>query len=298
MAGNPHQLRLHRAGGDVMRPPMPYFGGKMSLADRIIALLPPHKHYIEPYAGSLSVLLAKPPAPLETANDLDHRLMTWWRVLRDQPDELIRRCALTPHSRSEYLACRADPVVPGDDVETARRVWVVISQGRGGSLRDRKTGWKQYIDPGGTTDGMTSRLRSYVNRMAVVADRLQGVSLECLPAHTLIERYGSHRDALLYIDPPYLGTSRASTDCQYRYEMRDEESHRHLADALRSCRAAVVLSGYHSPLYDELYADWDRVSLSATAGFGTPGARSRTEVLWSNRSLGEPTLLDLLGETS
>jgi hypothetical protein len=70
-----------------MRPPFPYFGGKMSLADRIVALLPPHQSYVEPCFGSGAVLLAKPPSRMETVGDIDERLMAFWRVLRDRPDE-------------------------------------------------------------------------------------------------------------------------------------------------------------------------------------------------------------------
>lgn len=142
-----------------MRPPFPYFGGKMTLAPRIVDLLPPHQHYIEPFAGSMSVLLAKPPVKFETVNDLDGRLMTFWRVLREQPAELIRRCALTPHSRAEYQRCRAEPV-GRNDLETARRVWVILSQGRAGTLCGRKTGWKHYVDPGGSTFGMPAYLEA------------------------------------------------------------------------------------------------------------------------------------------
>lgn len=271
----------------------------MSLAERIVALLPPHRHYVEPYAGSLAVLLAKPVAPLETANDIEHRLVTFWRVLRDQPSELVRRCALTPHSRAEYMACRAEPVVPGDDLETARRVWVILSQGRAGVLCGRKTGWKHYVAPAGTTLGMPGYLEAYVERMAPVAERLHNVSLECMPALELIGKYGADPDVLLYVDPPYLGATRSHNGREYGHEMRDPTEHRALGEALHAARAAVVLSGYHSPLYDELYAGWDRVTLTAMTGNGTPGARDRTEVLWSNRSLGaSPTLFDGLGVAS
>jgi hypothetical protein len=54
-------------------------------------LLPEHTHYVEPFAGSLAVLLAKPRSKMETVNDLDQDLMTFWRVLRDRPDELEPR---------------------------------------------------------------------------------------------------------------------------------------------------------------------------------------------------------------
>ena len=120
-----------------MRPPFAYYGGKTTIAARIASLLPEHRHYVEPFAGSLAVLLAKTPAGFETVNDLDGNLMTFWCVLRDQPDELARVCALTPHSRAEHQAAYDLDAV--DDLERARRVWVCLTQGRGNTLR--RTGW-------------------------------------------------------------------------------------------------------------------------------------------------------------
>src|SRR5581483_5983322 len=102
-----------------LKPPFTYFGGKLKLAERIAALLPSHQHYEEPFAGSLAVLLAKSPSPMETVNDLDGRLMSFWRVLRNRPGELERVCALTPHSRTEYLAAY-EPAE--DELESARRL--------------------------------------------------------------------------------------------------------------------------------------------------------------------------------
>src|SRR5690625_2808765 len=86
-----------------MKPPFPYFGGKTRLAGSIVYLLPQHDHYVEPFGGSLAVLLTKPRSRMETVNDLDGDLQTFWRVLRDQPSELARVCAMTPHSRAEIV---------------------------------------------------------------------------------------------------------------------------------------------------------------------------------------------------
>lgn len=275
-----------------MKPPMPYFGAKGTLADRIAALLPAHEHYVEPYCGSLAVLLAKQPSRMETANDLDSALMTWWRALRDQPDALIRACALTPASRAEYAASDTDPGL--SDLEIARRVWVRLTQGRGNSLRPSRTGWRHYVNPSGSSASMPGYLDGYVGRMAAVAERLHAVSLECLPALDLIAKYGAEPDVLLYVDPPYLGATRDSRP-QYRHEMQGETEHRELAEALHAARASVVLSGYASDLYDrDLYAGWDRHTLAAATG-NAGGDRARTEVLWSNRPLGGnvPALFDL-----
>ncbi|WP_426566405.1 DNA adenine methylase [Angustibacter sp. McL0619] len=267
-------------------PPFAYYGGKTSIAERIVDALPEHRHYIEPFAGSLAVLLAKPRAQFETVNDLDEDLVTFWRVLRDRGDELATVCALTPHARAEHAASFDLDVA---DLERARRVWVRLSQGRGGMLR--RTGWRFYRDAARRTGSMPWTLNAYVERMWDAVERLAGVSLECRPALQLIEDYGQHQSVLLYVDPPYLGTTRAWGN-QYRHELRGDDEHRQLADLLRSCTASVVLSGYPSPLYDELYAGWSRIEIAAFTGQGGNTGRhgGRTEVLWSNRPIGHPHL--------
>lgn len=261
-------------------PPFAYFGGKTASAERIADLLPPHGHYVEPFAGSLAVLLAKPRSAMETVNDLDEHLMTFWRVLRDRPDDLARAAMLTPHSRSEHAA--AWDLDGLDDVERARRVWVRLTQGRSGTLR--RTGWRYFQDRAGSSKGMPGYLQAYATRILECAERLAGVSLECLPALDLIDRYGRHGDCLIYADPPYLASTRGWGN-NYRVEMRTELQHRELAAALRACNAHVVLSGYASDLYDnELYPDWHRLQFGAFTGNAVRDG-SRTEVLWSNRPL-------------
>jgi DNA adenine methylase len=262
-------------------PPATYFGGKTRIAPRIAALFPKHGHYIELFGGSLAVLLAKPPSAMETVNDTHRGLMTFWRVLRDRPQDLERACALTPHSRAEHGDC--DWREPGiGEVETARRVWVNLTQGRGAHL-GRVTGWRYYQDPGGTHSSMPDYLAAYTGRMPAAAARLMRVTLECRPALELVALYGKHERCLLYADPPYPGLARWSTDKRYEHEMLSEREHVELADALRACKASVLISGYHSDLYDELYAGWHVHEINAFAGVGNGEERARLEVVWSNR---------------
>lgn len=269
-----------------MKPPIGYYGSKNRIADQIAALFPQHLHYVEPYAGSLAVLLAKPPSQMETVNDLDGDIVTFWRVLRDRPDDLARVCALTPHARTEHATAWAGLQRPADELETARRVWVLLTQGRSGTLR--KTGWRYYINPRGSTASMPAYLEAYRNRLAPAAERLMSVSLEARPALEIIAAYGQHPEVLLYVDPPYLSETRGGTN--YRHEMQRPEQHMELATALAECNAAVVLSGYHSPLYDELYAGWHRHEIRTGTGQGGT-YEQRIEVLWSNRPLGlQPAL--------
>lgn len=270
----------------VLRPPVPYFGSKQRVADWIVSLLPAHGHYVEPYAGGLAVLLAKTPSRMETVNDLDQELMNFWRVLRDRTEDLVRVCELTPHARAE-LTAGWEPTT--DELEQARRVWVRLTQGRGGMMR--RTGWRHYSATSDSSIGMPGYLEAYRDRILPAAERLRGVSLECLPALTIIGKYGDGRDVLLYVDPPYLGTTRSHRN-RYGAEMRDDTEHQELAAALHGCAAAVVLSGYDSPLYRELYADWHRYELTTTTG-NAAGEKARTEILWSNRRLGATALFNL-----
>ena len=269
-----------------MKPPIPYFGGKITTGPAIAALFPAHRHYVEPYCGSLAVLMAKPRSHHETVNDLDQALMTFWRVLRERERDLTRACALTPHSRAEHAASD-EPAT--DDLEVARRVFVQLTQGRAGARR--RTGWRHFVKPTEVTS-MPDYLDTYTGRIYEAAARLAGVTLESLPALDLIAKYGQEPDVLLYVDPPYLGSTRCRSWDGYRHEMRAESDHRDLADALHACKAAVVLSGYASELYDrELYPGWDRHTMSAWTGQGDGG--NRTEVVWSNRPLGlAPALFD------
>ena len=276
-----------------MKPPFTYFGGKTAIAERIAALLSAHEHYVEPFAGSLAVLLAKPSSKMETVNDLDGDLMNLWRVLRDRPAEFVRACAFTPHSRAEASQAEWDDPAGLDNLERARRLWVRLTQCRGGHTQ-RRTNWRYYQDPQGSPISMPDYLDGYVARMESVVARLRGVSLECMPALDIIARYGKHPGCLIYADPPYLkGVRTYTNNVGYGHEMLGESEHRELLKALLSCRSSVVLSGYASPLYDDLLSTWFRREIAAHAGNGAAAARSRTEVLWSNRPFSQGSLFDL-----
>lgn len=266
-----------------MKPPIQYFGAKGNIAEKIVALMPEHRGYIEPFAGSLAVLLAKPASKIEVVNDLDQRLMTFWRVLRDRGEDLARVAELTPHSRAELLAARETDAE--DELEIARRVWVLLTQGRTRTLKG-STGWRFYSDPRGTSASFTTYMEAYRDRLLPAAERIRSVSLECRPALEVIAQYGAFEDNLLYVDPPYVHSSRRGA--RYSHEMTDAD-HMELTKALSNCKAAVMVSGYQSRLYDRAFGGWHHVDLTAQSGNSLE--RSAHEVIWSNREVGN--FLDL-----
>lgn len=96
-----------------LRAPFPWFGGKSRAADLIWSRLGDVTNYVEPFAGSLAVLLARPTPPgTETVNDLDCYLANFWRALAADPDD-VAKWATGPvneadlHARHRWLVAQA-----------------------------------------------------------------------------------------------------------------------------------------------------------------------------------------------
>lgn len=71
--------------------PWPWFGGKSDAAPHVWGALGDVSHYVEPFAGSLAVLLRRPHVAnrayySETVNDMDGLLVNAWRSIQMSPD--------------------------------------------------------------------------------------------------------------------------------------------------------------------------------------------------------------------
>jgi DNA adenine methylase len=279
-----------------VRAPFPYYGGKARLATYIAGLLPPHRIYVEVCSGSAAVFFAKAPSAHEILNDIDGNVVVFFRVLRDHPAELQRACMLTPYARDEYHAC--DLTADVDDIERARRFFARATQSynANGTFPGRSS-WAPSIRQGGSKADATRRR---ADALHLVAERLRDVTIEHRDALEVVEHFDTDLTTF-YVDPPYLGSTRASLGASgrrardYAHDMTSVEEHTALAHALNACRGAVVLSGYRSQLYDDLYDGWHRVEVAmqkpASNRRGTSSERAH-EVLWSNRPLAVQTVLD------
>lgn len=86
--------------------PFPYFGGKRRAAPRIWQALGDPSGYVEPFAGSAAVLLARPAFTgrrVETLNDADGWLVNCWRAIQLSPDA-VAAAAWGPVAEIDYHA--------------------------------------------------------------------------------------------------------------------------------------------------------------------------------------------------
>lgn len=256
----------------INRPALRYHGGKWRIAEWIIEQFPPHVAYVEPFGGGGSVLLQKPPASVEVYNDIDGDVANFFRMLRTRSQELIAAIELTPYSRMEHKLSK-EPCE--DELERARRLYIRMWQSYGSGTAHYSSGWRYQ-----KTDARGSSVYddwSQVDHLRLITQRLKAVFVECDPAVQVIKRYDAP-GTLFYCDPPYVPSSRSERWRYhgYTHEMT-EEDHRALAECLHHAKGKVIVSGYDSELYRELFAGWKTLSRdSRTLARG----KTNKEFLW------------------
>ena len=303
------------------RSPFPWFGGKQRMADRVIDLFPPHDVYVEVFGGGGSVLLSKAAATLDVYNDADDGLVTFFRALRDQADELVPLLELTPYSRSEWQRCRETWRDEGlEDVERARRWFVVASQSFGGMVARGREGWGGTLRAAGGPAGWKgdrhpngerhhgrgwggerlgrmhlSRAASTANRVDHIwrfVERMRQVQIENLDWRACLDRY-DHPATLFYLDPPYVPATRRAGG--YDHELTAED-HCELVERVLGLQGVAIVSGYDHPTYEPLVTgggftrhDFGVWSTAGQRSSNTDRDR-RVEVLWASPRAAEPNL--------
>lgn len=212
----------------------PYVGGKSELASWIISHLPDHRCYVEPFAGSASVLLNKPRSKVEVLNDLDGDVVQFFDTVRERGDELREYIRFIPYSRELYDRWADefyDGYRPDDPIERAGR-FVYLRYSSFGGKYGRKTGFKRASHLNQQPPGKT--WTNVPNRVDAICDRLRGVEIECLDALEIIDRYDGP-NTVFYCDPPYL-------ECRSDYYAETDIDHAALESALRTGEGEAIVS--------------------------------------------------------
>lgn len=263
-------------------PVLRYHGGKWRIAEWVLSHFPlssAFDTYVEPYAGSASVLMRKPRSQYEVYNDLDGEIVNVFRVLQDdtQRERLTELLRLTPYARTEFERS----YLPTDDpVEQARRTVFRAFSGFGSAAATKgRTGFRGFSGSSGRGVNPASYWSRYPENLAAFGERLSGVVLENRPAMDVMKDRDGAR-VLHYVDPPYVISSRVMNagDSYYRHEMTDAD-HEALLVTLAQLEGFVVLSGYGSELYHDVLQGWRMVSTESQAS-GRHGSVARTECLW------------------
>lgn len=270
--------------------PIKWHGGKHYLASKIVALMPPHVHYVEPYAGGLSVLLAKPAEGVsEVVNDINLDLTIFWRVLADGSnfESLRRLIEATPFAEKAWIDAadgmlfrspKGSLCVPPEI--TAANFFVNCRQSLAGRMKDFAT-----LSRTRTRRGMNEQASAWltaVEGLPAVHERLKRVVILNRDALDVI-RQQDGPDTCFYLDPPYLHETRATTG-EYTHEMTFEQ-HENLLQVLGKIQGKFLLSGYDSDLYAKYKSiyRWLRHDFSLpNNSAGGKEKRRMVECVWMN----------------
>jgi DNA adenine methylase len=264
-----------------MKTPVSYYGGKQKLVSEILALIPAHTHYVEPFFGGGAVFWAKQPSIHETLNDLDGRVVNFYRVLQLDFERLQRLVQATCHSEAEYF--RAKQALASPAAKPLKRAWAFWVQANmsfgnklGGGFAHSAT-----FNTGKADEPRKSTLKRETFTTAY-AQRIELAEIFCRDAVALI-KLKDCPTAFFYIDPPYL-----SSHCGH-YQGYTKADFQRLLEACAEMKGKFLLSSYPEP---ELLAaraahGWrskDIQSLVAVSGKRV-GQKLKTECLTYNYSL-------------
>lgn len=283
-----------------LKAPFPWFGGKSRAAHLIWDRFGPVPNYVEPFAGSMAVLLNRPTAPkLETVNDLDCYLANFWRSVKLDPVETAK-WADWPVNEADLLARNAW-LIDHEEFRQAMKsqpdyhhpqiagwwVWG-ISEWIGGGWTQQRAAMKLPILSGG--QAINRKLELGQDRgewirqwFKSLSTRLRDVRVTCgswervlTPAVTI----GNGLTGVL-LDPPYDSDEHA-----VRYA-----AHSNVSGAVRDWAIThggdpllrIALCGYEGE--HAMPATWEVVPWKAQGGYGNQGQgrgreNARRERVW------------------
>lgn len=229
--------------------PLSYIGGKNRLAKRIIAILPEHITYVEPFAGGAQVLFHKPPSNVEVINDLDFEVVNFFRVCQWHYEEFVRYLRFCLVSRKLHeLHVKTDPTTL-TDIQRAGRFFYLQKNSFGGLVVKQKYHYGVIQHPNYNPDRIPEIIEQAHRRLA-------RVQIESLPYEQVLEKY-DRPTTVFYLDPPYWQRKL------YRFNFSDQ-NFQDLERRLHDIKGRFILSLDDHPEIRKLFGNWRLVPVEIT----------------------------------
>jgi DNA adenine methylase len=166
--------------------------GKKRIAERLVAMLPAHKTYVEPFAGSAAVLFAKEPAAVEAINDADPEIARAYRILKGLTARDLGRLRKMNWVGDEATFKGLIDETPRDDATWLHR-FLYLTHFSYGKMRGKS------FSP--SVVGVEAKT---IARIEKFAPRLKRVRVFGGDYRKVVEKFDG-KDTVHFLDPPYFG---------------------------------------------------------------------------------------------
>jgi DNA adenine methylase len=260
-----------------LKTPVSYYGGKQNLLSTILPLIPEHNLYCEPFCGGAAVFWGKEPSKVEIINDLNTEVINFYKVLKNDFENLWQRVDATLHSRRSHVDAEVMYKHPHlfTDLDRAWAFWVQTNQSFSSNIC---AGWA-YARQSNSCEKKVNYAKERFKE--VYKERLKHVQIECKNALSVIKS----RDAdfsFFYIDPPYPEASQGHY-AGYRLEDFIE-----LLNLLKTLKGKFLLSSYDYPILAQFALEngWHQFKkeMTISANKGTRD-KKKVEVFTANYPL-------------
>jgi hypothetical protein len=282
-----------------LRAPFPWFGGKSAVASVVWQRFGDVRNYVEPFAGSLAVLLGRPHWPwegnrIETVNDADCFLANFWRALQADPEGVARHCdwpvnEADLHARHLWLVnvarehverCRTEPEYFDSQI-AGWWVWGCCQWIGSGWCKHPEWEQRPHLGDAGMGVHRPGKQRPHLGNagrgelhdyLALLASRLRGVRVCCGDWSRVCGPTPTVKQGLtgVFLDPPYTEAAGRKNSLYAKDDL--SIGHAVCEWALEwghDERMRIALCGYEGEY--EMPSDWECVAWKARGGYGSQG---------------------------
>lgn len=229
--------------------PFDWYGGKGHMADFILQYVPENLDlYCEPFGGGASLFFNMPPKKNEVYNDIDSRLVNFFRVLQNRSTmaELSHMLSYTLYSYEEYV--RALDLLKKEESTSVEKAWAffVVYNCSYVASGKSKGGWAVSKK---VKSNKIKRFRKRIELLDIFCKRFLNVIIDHRDAIDCIKKFDTE-GSFFYLDPPYPAETRTK-NYVYKYET-SQILHERLVQQMLTSKGMFILSCYWHDVYQPL----------------------------------------------
>lgn len=266
-----------------VKTPIIYYGGKTSIIQHLLEMVPVHDVYTEVFFGGGSLFWAKQPVKNETINDINDIVINFYKVLKTNFRALKKLVDQTCYSKTLHRL--ANDMINKhcySDVERAWGFWMRANF----SFATKLDGGLRY-----SNDQTTLHPTIMANKKAeftqLLQRRIENAYIECDDYRTILKSRNV-KSAFHALDPPYFhGPDNLPADQgHYKRIFSINEYKQLLTWCARECKGKFLLSNYNSALLNQFVKEygWHKKEITHRVKAPRKSGDLKVEVLVSNYS--------------